>query len=163
MSTDERLEELEKKTEAMSGGLSYANDQIDILKEENEKLREENEQLRRRIADIEAIIEPNPGSKEYRQMSKDERVLKVRRTLARRAKKNGGKASMDYNDISAVFDEEPSNGYCFKLMKAAKKAQGYEYEKRTDGNDRVKVELAAVNDERVLHAVNKPTTQTTPA
>lgn len=129
---------------------------IDDLKTQQDELKAENQQLRERVASLEGRVTPDPTAKEYDEMSRDERVRAVRLSCARKAANNKGKASYDYNDVDTLLDHHPSTGYCFKLLKLAAGLDGFEYEKRSDGNDRLIVTLDDVKDESILHTVNKP-------
>lgn len=137
----------------------------ETLKPRLDDLEAENEQLRDRVAELEAAVTPNPASKDYRKKSRAEKVFELRVSICRQAMKNRGRAAKDYSDVASVFNDHPSDGHCYQLMKLAadhdaetrrSNYDGFEYESRPSGkNDRLTVTVEDVNDERVLHAVNK--------
>lgn len=118
-----------------------------------EDLQEENQELRDRVARLEARVEPDPAGKEYDEKSRSEKNHEVRVAVARKAAGNGGKAQFDYNEVLALFDQHLSRGHAYTLMELAANADGFDYGEFQPGK-RLRVDLGAVNDERVLHAVN---------
>lgn len=130
--------------------LKMVNEQAERI----EELEAENEELRERIATLEGRVTPDPSTKEYDEMSRDERVRQVRLSCARKATNNSGKAAIDYNDVLTLFDFHPSAGYAYKLLKIAGELDGFTHEKREGENNRLCVRMDAVNDESVFHAVN---------
>lgn len=137
---------------------SVAKTALELVNEKDEEiatLQAENEELRERVATLEGRVTPDPSTKDYDEMSRDERVRQIRLSCARKAENNGGKAAIDYNNVMTLFDYHPSVGYAYKLLKLAGELDGFTHEKRTNGNDRLCVNLDEVNDESVFHAVNK--------
>ncbi|WP_248908130.1 bZIP transcription factor [Halocatena marina] len=126
------------------------------LEQRYEELEAENQRLRERIATLEGRVVPDPTTKDYEEKTRDEKVREVRLSCARKATNNSGKASIDYNDVMTLFDHHPSVGHTYTLLKRAATLDGFDYEKRDDGNDRLCVNLDDVKDESVFHAVNKP-------
>lgn len=123
-------------------------------------LEEDNDRLTERVAELEAHIDPDPNGKEYEAMSRDERVHKIRTTLLEDAQhRHSGKAQMTYKEILRLFDNHPSDGYAYKLMKLAGKEAGFEYTNSTGTGKVIRVDTAAVNDETLVHAVNNRTSQ----
>jgi len=117
-------------------------------------LREENGRLRERIADLEQVVDPAPGSRDYAQLDRDDKVFRLRKALVTKAAKNGGAAAMDYEAVRSAFDYHPSVGHAYDLMAYAGQADGFDYQDR-DGGKRLTVKTDAVNDETLFHAVNK--------
>lgn len=151
-------ETIEQLQEDLNDYKEYVGQQQARMNQRITTLEEENERLTERIAELEAQIDPDPTSKEYDAMSRGERVRKLRETLIDEAqRRHSGKAQMTYNDVLLLFDNHPSDGYAYKLMKLAGEEDGFEY---TDSNGKViRVNAAAVKDETLFHAVNNPTTE----
>lgn len=119
------------------------------------RLGEENDRLRERVAELEELVDPDPGSVAYEQLTREQKVHRVRVALLEQA--TAGKApTMKYDDVRWLFDGKPSAGHAYTLMELAAEADGYIHETggHGDGNIRVRVEPDAVNDERVVHAAN---------
>lgn len=153
------LADLDARFDAMSTWNDDLEDRLVAVEEENETLREE-------LAAVRESVEIDPSKKDYHEMDRDERVQAIRISLARRAAgQPTNKAAYDYTDVLSRFSDHPSDGYCYKLMRLAagydadaktSRKDGYTYEKRPAGeNDRLRVSLADVSDETVIHAVKK--------
>jgi len=130
---------------------------LDAMSNWNEDLREENEALRERVAELEELVDPDPGAVSYENLTKEQKVFRVRKVLAERAGRSNGKAAMGYKEIIALFDGHPSPGHAYDLMKRSSKLAGYDYDQAGGGrgNKRVRVEIDAVKDETLFHAANK--------
>lgn len=150
----EQQEETEQRSHQADGVAKTALEVANEKDEEIEALQAENEELRERIAELEGRVTPDPSTKDYDEMSRDERVRQIRVSCAQKTVNNGGKAAIDYNDIMTLFDYHPSVGYAYKLLKLAGELEGFTHETREDANNRLRVDMAAVNDEAVVHAVN---------
>lgn len=121
-----------------------------------EYLREENDTLRERVAELEELVDPDPGGTAYEQLTRDQKIHRVRVALLEQATA-GNAPVMKYTDVQWLFDGRPSPGHAYDLMELAADADGYVYETggHGDGQKRIRVEPDAVNDERVIHAANK--------
>jgi len=119
-------------------------------------LREENERLRDRVAELEELVDPDPGGTAYEQLTREQKIHRVRVALLEQATA-GNAPVMKYTDVQWLFDGRPSPGHAYDLMELAAEAEGYVYETggHGDGQKRIRVEPDAVNDERVIHAANK--------
>ena len=119
------------------------------------RLGEENEQLRKRVAELEELVDPDPGGTAYEQLTSDQKVHRIRVALLEQAT-CGNAPTMKYDDVRWLFDGKPSAGHAYDLMERAANADGYVYETggHGDGQKRIRVEPDAVNDERIVHAVN---------
>lgn len=150
-----RLDDLEMRAD---GATTKRQD----LQERIWELEEEVEDLEATVAELQGRVDPNPASKTYQEKDRPELVQELRVALCRRAMSNGGKAAMDYNNVLSLFNEHPSDGYAYKLMKLAadydaetkqSRYPGFTYVSRDDKNDQIRVKTEAVKDEAVLHAV----------
>lgn len=114
------------------------------------------ESLAERVAELEELVDPDPGGTEYEQLTKDQKVHRLRKTLAENAATGVGSA-MKYREVMMLFDGHPSAGHCYDLMEAAATLDGFVYDKAGNGKGekRIKVVLDNVNDETLVHAVNK--------
>lgn len=99
------------------------------LEDEVEKLREENGDLADRVTALELRYQDLEETKSYDDLDRDGRVGRVREHAFQRATNGHGRATLDYNDVMwSVFDGEPSADYCYKLMRLAAEAPGFEYQ-----------------------------------
>lgn len=134
----------------------------DAAKTQLSHLRQENEELRERVAELEELVDPDPGGKEYEQLTKDQKVHRVRVALLDQATgTNNGKAKMNYKEIMWLFDGHPSAGHAYDLMERAGQLDGFAYDSAGgDGEKRVRVDAGDVNDDALVHAVNNDQPQT---
>lgn len=95
-------------------------------------------ELDERVKTLEGATGVNLDNADYKNLSRAAKVKTIRESLAEKAKATrNGKASMDYNEIMAVWDYQPSPGHATELAKDAGDAPGYNHEKHDDKNDRV--------------------------
>lgn len=143
-------------TDGIERDLERIDDNITGLYSMVSKLREENEILRNRISELEEVVDPDPTT-DYDQLTKAQKVRKLRKALLREAMNASGKASMKYDEVRALFDMNVSPGHAYNLMEAAAKMDGFRYDKegyQNQGQKRVAVEIDAVNDETLIQSVN---------
>jgi len=140
------LDDVRALVDALQRKLTYHGERIDDLEDENERLRE-------RVAELESVVDPDPGRGEYDSLSKEQKVMKVRVAVASKAAESNGKAAMGYKDVYWLFDGNPSFGHCYDLMQRAAQLDGFGYE--SEPRKRITSNLDSVNDETVIHAVNK--------
>lgn len=117
------------------------------------------DQLENRLAELEQTVTPDPHMLDYEQLTKEQKVHKLRVHLIREAETNQtGGAQLKYREVKALFDGHPSPGHCYDLMEAAAHAEGFAYDRagqNNNGDKRVRVTLDAVNDDSLFHAANK--------
>lgn len=152
----DRLDELERELEDLAGQVRALHRGRQTAFERIEDLEEGNADLRERLPRHEGEVTPNPSAKPYQAKTRDERVREVRIALGRKARQQGGKTSMTYTDVLALFGNHPSRGPSYKLMELAANLDGFDYDQGGGDQIRLLVNLGAVNDDAVLHAV-KPT------
>ena len=113
------------------------------------------DELEERVAELEELVDPDPGGVTYEQLTSDQKVHRIRVALLEQATA-GNAPTMKYDDVRWLFDGKPSAGHAYDLMERAANADGYVYETggHGDGQKRIRVEPEAVNDERIVHAVN---------
>ena len=146
---DKSGDELEQRLDALEAWQDAA---VTKMK----RLGEENERLRHRVAELEELVDPDPGGVAYEQLTRDQKVHRVRVALLEQATA-GNAPVMKYDDVRWLFDGKPSPGHAYDLMELAASADGYVYEEggHGSGQKRIRVEPDAVNDERIVHAANK--------
>ncbi|RLM67655.1 hypothetical protein [Halorubrum sp. Atlit-26R] len=122
---------------------------------------EENRRLREEVAELQELVDPDPGATEYQQLTKPQKVSRVRSALVEEAEKRGGRAALHYDDVKWLFDGHPSAGHCYDLMERAADMDGFAYDRPSGegGQKRVRVNLDGVNDLERFHAVNNRSTE----
>ncbi|MEZ3163270.1 hypothetical protein ABNG03_00140 [Halorubrum sp. RMP-47] len=130
--------------------------EYDTIVEAVHEIVEENQQLRERVAELEGLVDPDPGATDYQQLTKPQKVSRVRSALVEEAEKRGGRAALQYDDVKWLFDGYPSAGHCYDLMERAADLDGFAYDRPSGdgGQKRVRVNLDGVNDLERFHAVN---------
>ena len=128
-------------------------EKVDAVIDRIERLEAENERLTERVAELEANVDPDPTGKAYREMTREEAVRKIREKVLKKAQRNhSGKAQMDYREVLALLDNEPSVGHAYNLMERAGRADGFRY---TDNDGKViQADSGSVKDETLFHGVN---------
>ncbi len=127
------------------------------LEEEVSALREENERLRERVNELDSVVDPDPSA-EYDDLTKEQKVRKLRKALLREAMTGTGQAAMQYDEVRALFNMNVSPGHAYNLMEAAGEMDGFGYDTsggQNQGQKRVTCDAGVVNDESLIHSVNK--------
>lgn len=145
-----QLDDLEARFDALNRSRLHLMERLDEAEEERDQLRE-------RVAELENIVDPDPGATEYEQLTRPQKVHHLRRHLTEEAATGNGKFAMKYREVKALFDGYPSAGHCYDLMKRAGELDGFTYDEAGGGRGqkRIRVNIGDVNDETLLHAVNK--------
>ena len=144
-------DDIDPLVQALQRKLNNAVDRIDELED--------------RVAELEQTVDPDPGEVSYEQLTKDQKVFRIRKALGEEASRSNTNAGqMKYKAVMALFNNKPSPGHAYDLMERAAYADGYEYDTsgQGKGEKRIRVKWDAVNDERLIHAVNNGQ-QATPA
>ena len=131
-------------------------DEYDTIVDGVHAVIEEHRELEERVAELEGLVDPDPGSTAYQQLTKAQKVHRVRSALVEEAEKSGGRAALKYDDVKWLFDGHPSAGHCYDLMGRAADMDGFAYDRPNGdgGQKRVRVNLDGVNDLDRFHAVN---------
>lgn len=116
-------------------------------------LKQEVRELRTAIERIEQVVDTGSGAARYEDMSRKDKVRKVRAYLVDQAR--NGRAYLTYDAVLAIFDGRPSPGHAYDLMDLAGQADGFEYQERDGHPNRIVVELDAINDDAGFHGTNK--------
>lgn len=142
---EQKLEDLEARFEALNRGRLTAFERLDELEEKVDSLMQ--------------TVDPNPERASYDQLTRDQKIHRIRTQLLKQAADTNGRASMNYREIKMLFDGNPSDGHAYDLMEAAGQMDGYE--SQTEPNRRVIVRQEDVNDTSLVHIVNNRTTENT--
>lgn len=128
---------------------------VDALRRQLKERTRRIEDLEDRVAELEELVDPDPGGVAYEQLTSDQKVHRIRVALLEQATA-GNAPTMKYDDVRWLFGGKPSAGHAYDLMERVANADGYVYETggHGDGQKRIRVEPDAVNDERIVHAVN---------
>lgn len=119
--------------------------------------------LEDRVTELETVVNPDPGSVDYEQLTKAQKIQKLRLGLIQSAARSNGKYAMKYREVMTFFDGHPSAGHCYDLMDRAGELEGFAYDKANgSGEKRIRVDIESVNDDALIHAANKAT-EGTPA
>lgn len=151
------LADLEARFEALNRARVHFKDRVEELEHVVDVQAE-------RLADLEQLVDPDPGSIRYEQLSKEQKVYRVRKALVEDAARSGGTAALHYDDVKWLFDGHPSPGHCYDLMKRAAELDGFAYDTPNGegGQKRIRVNLDGVNDETLVHAANNVSTEEAP-
>jgi hypothetical protein len=103
--------------------------QLNDLREEVHAQQERIDELETEVATLELRHSGRPDDRDYESLTLDEKVGMVREHAFKRATNSKGRAKLDYNDIRwSVFDSAPSTKHCYKLLRLAGEARGFEYQ-----------------------------------
>lgn len=149
-----RVDDLEARMDAFSNFKDHIKQRLEDLEQENIALRSENEDLRERLGKLESVVDTDFNEVGYERMERDEKVRYIRWKIAQIARNTNGKAMMDYKDVMTLFDGKPSPGHTFDLMSEVANKEGFDFQERTDQNNRIVVNTDAVKDDAVFHAAN---------
>lgn len=152
---NERLEELELYTDALGKQISSARETIkggEHIIYEGKPIVPRLDALETRLADIEDRLEQieqgraDPTALEYEEMSRSQKVARLREYLIEQAQREGGVFSMEYREVVGLFDGQPPPGTAYNLMEAAGEKAGFSYETSGQSNNYVGVNLDLLND-----------------
>jgi multidrug resistance efflux pump len=125
------------------------------LEEQLDETEADLQAARGRIAHLEKVINPDEGERSYQQMTKAQKIYRVRTALVDEAvERETTTVSMDYKEVRWLFNGSPSPGHAYNLMEAAAELDGFGYDEDREPT-RVTVNLDALNDETLIHRVNK--------
>ena len=144
-----QVNEIDAQTDALNRARLYVRDRVDDLEDDLDDLTAD-------MAELTLVVEPDEGRTEYDQLTFDQKVGRVRRTLAERAGASNGKAAMNYREVMMLFDGHPSASHCYNLMKRAAVLDGFGYgDARGDGQKRIRLKMDGLNDTALIyHAKN---------
>jgi len=137
---------------------------VDALRRKTNAQADRIDELETRLAELEQLVDPDPGATEYAQLQKEQKVHRIRKTLVETAARTNGRDAMKYKDVIRLFDGHPSDGHAYTLMERAGELDGFAYDTASGqgGEKRVRVTLEDVNDDALVHAANNAT-RATPA
>lgn len=159
-----QVEALRRKMNARLEGVGYDDehesvaDVLDVIDELDERLDEFDDRLRR----VERVVDTDPDRTGYAEMTKEQKVYRIRQELVQNADATNGKWRLSYRDVKALFNGQPSAGHCYNLMEAAAEMDGFEYDRAGEGDAtsrtgeyRIRVNTTSVNDTGVFQSLNK--------
>jgi len=112
-----------------------------------------------RIEELEELVDPDPETPSD-ELSKDQKVRRVRKALIRDAMESGGRASLKYKEVRALFGNSIAPSYSYDLMESAGEKEGFVYGRsghRKNGEKRIRVDLDAMNDKPLILSVKNET------
>lgn len=128
--------------------LAKAND-IEVLEEEIADLRSQVTSLELRLSEFD-------DDRDYRDLSRDDKVGLVREHAFEKAVQGAGTVSLDYDDIMwEVFDGEPSADHCYTLMQLAADVRGFDVRNPPSGNRSLTVDAEEAKRGAVFSSANK--------
>lgn len=97
------------------------------LERQTESLREDFDDAVDDLTAVKLRLSEQDEQRPYDQLGRDTKIGMVREHAFRRANEGRGTATLDYNDVMwSVFDGEPGSDHCYKLMRWAEEARGFE-------------------------------------
>jgi predicted nuclease with TOPRIM domain len=156
-----RVEALRRKVNSRLDGIGHGEEHESVtdLLAELDALESRISNIEDRLRDVERVVSA-PDRLEWTEMSKDQKVFRVRQKLVELASNQDSTASLHYDDVQMLFNGQPSAGHAYNLMEAAGEANGFSYDRAgggldsTDGQKRIRVNLADVNDLAAFHSLN---------
>lgn len=126
---------------------------VDALKRKVNHQAERIDQLEEQVAELLQVVDTDMAAVDYEKKTRKDKVREIRTALYRNSNANG-RATMNYREVVALFNGHPSPGHAYDLMQLVANADGYEYRERTEGENKIAVQTADVNDDAVIHAAN---------
>ncbi|QCW03551.1 hypothetical protein [Natrinema pallidum] len=128
---------------------------VNGLEDEIEDLQEDRDDLVDDVTALELRLSEIDDERPYDGLTLNEKIGKVREHAFRRATGGHGKAALDYNDVMwSVFDGEPGAKHCYKLMRKAAEARGFDVGKQ-DGSKKLLVDAAEAKRGAAFFPENK--------
>lgn len=107
--------------------------------------------IENRLFDIEGTVRPDPDGMDYEEMNRQDKARFIRQALLDDARKNGGRAKLNYREVRQRLDGKPSPGHAYDLMELAGEPDGFDYGTGgPNGEKRVTVDIQSVKDEGEL-------------
>lgn len=158
-----RVEALRRKVNSRLDGIGYEedHDSIQDVLDEIDRLDNRLDEMGERLRRVERVVDTDPDRVEYQEMSKGQKVYRIRQELVEKATATNGKWRLDYQDVKALFNGQPSAGHCYNLMEAAAEMDGFVYDRPGQGDAtsetgeyRIRVETDQLNNMRLFQSVN---------
>jgi len=132
--------------------LAKVNELEGVVKKQQETI----DDLESELTAVSLRVSEFDDEREYDQLTRDDKVGRVREYGFRRADEGHGRTKLDYNDIKwSVFDGEPSPAHCYTLMEVAGSARGFEHRDDADGNEHLAVNAAEAKRGPAFYSAKK--------
>lgn len=139
------------------GGIPIGN-MLDALNQFKQNQETVNQEVMDRLVALESEVAPDTGHKSFEEMTSAQKDRKLKIVLMRKAKKNGGKGSMDYNQVGSVFNGIPSDQTCYNIMRRIGRDNpetGFIYKDEGHGQKSLRVDLEKVTNDSLLQELVK--------
>jgi hypothetical protein len=111
--------------------------------------------VQERLVALESTVDTDLDGKAYEELTRKDKVREIQTALINEAASSPtNKTAMDYQEIRWLFNARPSTGHVYDLMDFAGQENGFDYQHRDGGNNRLTVDLDDVNEELRVHAAN---------
>lgn len=117
-----------------------------ILDQQQETINQLSSQvvdLTDQVEELQAAVEND----DYEELTREQKRLRVKKLVQRAAKENGGKGSVDYAELRAVFNKKIPAGSAHYLMEQIAEEEGYRLHKRDGSNNLLKADISETNQE----------------
>lgn len=145
----DRLQDLEERADA---ALDLAQNALQRVAAAEDDLCEAERtiiELQNQLAELQATRPDR--DREYNTLNREEKISIIQEELVERAKvRQNGKASIDYNDVKALFSKEyggcPSPGHTYDLIEDAAEQDGFSYDNAKRGQYQLVVDLETLHE-----------------
>lgn len=126
------------------------------LEDDLEEVRRDYEEIRSDLTAAKLRLSEIKDERDYSDLTLDEKIGIVREHGFRRAEDTTGYAKLDYNGVMwEVFEGEPGTKHCYKLLRLAAEAEGFEYVDSTDESNHLRIDAAAAKRGPAFFPENK--------
>jgi len=119
-------------------------------------LEDELEETKTRLAKLELRYSELTEDRGYESLTRDEKIGMVREHAFERAVSRHGRSKIDYHDVMCtVFDDEPGPNHCYKLLRLAAEAPGFEFRDPDGENKHLAVNAEVAKEGAAFYSQNK--------
>lgn len=117
--SEERVDQLESRMDALANVVSRQDEQIEELQAENKELSDELAVVRRQLEQMEKDTSMLGDIREGNSSTRERRMAVIMLTLRNKAVRSGGKATMDAGQCHDALNQEPHRSTVYGLMEDA--------------------------------------------